>query len=324
MTEFTPSILLSAARMPLAVQEGPIHLDPTVLLGGGVALLGIFLLLFGRSVLRTGLAVLGGLLGVLAGNALGENLTLGLSPLACSVIGGLLGVGVGLVLCRITVATVMGCSCGILAGLALLVAIQGGLVVPTDRSAPLKTTTDATPTPSEGPLPAAVASQTQHASAPSSGAWSGVATHQATAAIADRARSAESSFVGFCNQWLSRLNTQLKGMGTRLQSLWGTLEVSAQQALLGTAALGALFGFMLGLVAWKWSSGVVSALVGSALVLLGGVFIAQIITPRLGESLWTLHPAFWLGGWTFLAASGGVISWLSDRRRTDTQEAFLA
>ena len=324
MTEFTHPILLASVDMPLAVQGGGIggiQLDPTILLGGGIALLGIFLLLFGRCVLRTGLTVLGGLLGVLAGNALGGSLNLGLSPLACSVVGGCLGAGVGFVLCRITVAAVMGCSCGVLASLTLLVAIQGGMVVPTEGPLPPNPAPQTTSAHPGEALHAAVPSE---AEVPSKKAWIGVGADQATAALTDQAQSAESSIVLFCNQWLSRLNRELNGLGTRLQSLWGTLAAPAQQALLGVAALGTLFGFMVGLVAWKWSSGVVSALVGSALVLLGGVFVAQIIAPGLGERLWMLHPGFWLGGWTVLAASGGVISWLVDRRRADTDEALVA
>ena len=322
MPGFTHSILMMIVTDVAATPtEAGFQLDPTMLLGGGVALLGVFLLLFGRTVLRTGLGALGALLGILAGNAIAGSLDLGLSPLACSVIGGLLGLAVGILLCRLTVATVMAFSCGALASLILLAAIHGGLVVPVEPTSPSDGHSEVARANQPESMPVSIPSKAEGAP---EAQWLDLAGGQATEALRDRARSVESGLMALCNRWLSALNDQLSGIGSRFMGLWGTLTSPAQQALLGVAALGSLFGFMVGLVAWKWSSAVVSALVGGALVLLGGLFTAQIIAPGLGETLWTIHPAFWLVGWTALAGTGGLISWLSDRHRTDRSDVVAA
>jgi hypothetical protein len=92
----------------------------------------------------------------------------------------------------------------------------------------------------------------------------------------------------------------------------------------GIAVLGALFGFLFGLVAWKWSGAVVTALAGAGLVLLGALLFVEALSPVSGASLWELSPALWLGGWAILAVSGALISWHIERRRADTESIEAA
>ena len=322
MLGFTHTNLLSASAAPTVQNGVHFQLDPGILVGGVVILVGLFLLLFGRKVLRAGLGILGGLLGALAGSTLATNLDLGLSPLACSSIGGVLGIGLGVVLCRVTVATVMATSCAVLAGLTLLVAIEGGFVVPHSPDHPEnQDSSQASAAPPALPVvvPGQVPSGPEQ---PSTASWGDRIEAGVGQSITKQAGQAESNIVALCNRWLTALNEQLDGTLSRLGVLWAQHTATTRQAVLGVATLAGLFGFLLGLVAWKWSTTVASALVGAGLVLLGGLVSAQIIAPRLGETLWAMHPAFWLTGWTALAAMGGLISWLSNRRRADRSQAL--
>ena len=322
MSGFTHTILLSAAEPPLIQNGMHFQLDPAMLVGAVVVLVGVFLLLFGRKVLRAGLGILGGLLGALAGSSIATNLDLGLSPLVCSIIGGVVGIGLGLVLCRVTVATVMATSSAVLAGLTLLVAIESGFVTPTTPAQPDHQPHASAAAPA---LPVAVTGHLATAETENrTSDWADLIQAQASQSIKAHAGQTESTVVAVCNRWLTTLNDQLDSVLTRLGVLWSQHTTTTRQAVLGVAALGGLVGFLLGLVAWKWSTTVASALVGAALVLLGGLLSAQIILPRLGETLWALHPGFWLIGWTALAVIGGLISWLSDRHRADRNQVSMA
>lgn len=306
-----PSSFMASAllEVPGAVA---LPLDPVLIPAGIVLITGVFMLLVGRRMLRCGLGIIGALAGCLLGNALAPLLPSVLSPVVLAVIGGLLGLGLGLLLWRFTVASIMAGSCATAAALALLLAINGGLITPV---APAPTETKAT-TSSLTTTPVGTVGIVDTHQNPSFEERVGRAALTGIKGDAQRQLGAIETGV---NAWLHALNDNLGGLFTRMHAAWDRLESPVRTAVAGTAVLGALFGFLFGLVAWKWSGALVTALAGAGLVLLGALLLVGALSPVSGASLWELPPGVWLGGWAILAASGALISWYIERRRADTE-----
>ena len=292
-------------------------LDPVLLPAGIVLITGVFMLLAGRKMLRCGLAILGALGGCLIGNSLAPIVPAALSPLALSVVGALLGLGLGLLLWRITVATVMAASCATVSSLALLLAVNSGVVSPVPPSAAQADAIKTPPHPTDS-LEVEPVGWVTKPPPPSFQERLGAA---AVTAAKEDASERLNAFSGGINRWLAGLNIRLSDVLARAQGAWQTLDSPLQSALMGIAVLGGLFGFLFGLVAWKWSGAVVTALAGAGLVLLGVLLTVEVLSPLTGASLWDLHPGLWLGGWILLGSAGALISWQIERRHADSEEA---
>ena len=295
---------------PVAALEVP--LDPTLLPAGILLITGLFMLLGGTRLLKPGLGIIGALAGGLAGNALGLAFSSALPTLVWAVLGGLVGLAFGVLLWRMTVATLMAASCSAGAVLAVLLALNSGLL-------------DLTP-PGQPDALAALNAQTTGESDPSAetetesgksleSAIADAATAHAMDAVEDGVASARQH----AGNWLITLNAQLGGSLTGLSNDWHGLEPRLKSALAGVAALGGLFGFLFGLAAWRQSSAIVTVVAGSGLVLIGSLICYRSFTGGDPGLLSEFKPGIWLGVWIGLAVCGGLIQWQIERRNTDPE-----
>ena len=97
----------------------------------GIAILtGLFMLVFGRRVLRIGLGVIGASAGGLCGNFVCSLLTTPPSPLTAIFIGTVIGFCLGLLFWKLTITSLMAASCGVLAGgLCSIVLLNGWIEI---------------------------------------------------------------------------------------------------------------------------------------------------------------------------------------------------
>lgn len=313
MFAVTPSLCtISAQEAPGALS---LPLDPVLIPAGIILITGIFMLLVGRRMLRCGLGIMGALAGALLGNAIAPILPALFAPVVMSVLGGILGLGLGLLLWRVTIASVMAGSCAAVASLCLLLAMQAGWVTPV-------TPGDATVASTQAPTITPVGTSPEPMN-PTPTIEERLGDAAATALKEDAAARIEAMQLGV-NKWLALLNESLGGIITRVTHAWSALEQPFKSALIGSTVLGALFGFLFGIVAWKWSSAVVNALAGSGLVLIGALFFLEALLQNAQASPWNLPPGLMLAGWAILAGSGGFISWYFERRRADTENIETA
>lgn len=307
-----PNALLET---PCTVAAITVPLDPALLPAGVLLITGVFMLLAGRRLLRTGLGITAALLGGLIGNAVGGTLIGGLPPVLWTGLGALLGLGLGLLLWRMTVASIMAASCAAVAGLSVLLAIHSGLIEPV-----LPTTTpEAAQT---FALESLETEPTGEATAQDAQSLEAVVADAAAEEARSRLRAGLSAARDRTDAWLLALNQRLSGTAGRLGRTWETLAPAVRTALLGVAVLGGLFGFLFGLVAWKRAGTIVTVIAGSGLILIAGLILVEILVPGAETPLGGLHPALWLGGWAAVAVFGAGIQWLQERRSAD-EEADL-
>lgn len=102
--------------------------------------------------------------------------------------------------------------------------------------------------------------------------------------------------------------------GDELDAQWEGLPARDQAVLAGAAVGGAMLGVLLGLVMPVWASGAVSALLGPAVWLPSGVWLADAMAVP-GREVLERTPVEWLCIWGVLAAVGLVVQWTGLLRR---------
>ena len=316
------SQLILAAQAPATgTWAMPLPLDPALLPAGVLLITGAFMLLAGRRLLRAGLGITGALMGALIGNALGIATASLFSPVAWTILGALAGLALGLLLWRFTVASIMAGSCAAVAVLAVLLAVQSGFLTPIPLSTAATTEAGATtdmstlvveptgsfdPPPAQGLDDAVASAATEHAREQARQWWRESLTRINTAATT----------------WLGAVHARLASTLTRVWGSWKHLDPTVRTALGGVALLGALFGFLFGLVAGRWSGSIATVVAGAGLVLVGGLMGLEILVPSTGALFGGVHPGIWLLGWAGLAGGGSLIQWHAERRRADIEDAL--
>ena len=299
-----------STEMTLAALEVP--LDPTLLPAGILLITGLFMLLGGRRLLKPGLGIIGALAGCLAGNALGLAFSASLPAVVWAILGSIIGCIFGLLLWRMTVATLMAASCSAGAVLAVLLAINSGMIdlapesTIEDEAAPLAAMTIRSIGSEEEPVLADDSLESALTDAAVGHAMNSMQGGVATA----RERA---------GNWLGTLNERLGGSLTGLASDWHGLEPRLRSALVGVAALGGLFGFLFGLAAWRQSSAIVTVVAGAGLVLTGSLICYRSFTGGDSNLLTEFKPGIWLGVWIGLALLGGVVQWWIERRNAEPE-----
>ena len=308
MTPVPPASILGSIAVLPAMTPVSIPFDAGLVPAGIFVITGIFMLLTGRKLLRIGLGVIGAVIGALLGEAAGLSFANALSPLTWSTIGGCLGLGFGLLLWRFTVATLMAASCAGISVLIVGMAIRSGIIEPVDPGTepPPTPVREQPETPTEG---------SRETSPSIEDALIEAARTRAESELADGlARAGQMT-----ESWLTALNRRIARATTGLDTHWKDLDPMVRRALAGVALLGGVFGFLFGLVAWKRSGAIVTAVAGAGLVLIGGLIGFESLVPGAQGRLESLHPGIWIGLWLVLALGGGLIQWHSERKDADTR-----
>ena len=282
---------------------------PMLPLMAGIAIMtGLFMLVFGRKVLRIGLGVIGASAGGLCGNVACSLLTTPPSPLTAILIGAVIGFGLGLLFWKLTITSLMAASCGVLAGgMCSIVLLNGWIeIVPptafdsTRMPAQVAVTVDEEP--GESPTTPSLEERITEA------------TKEHTVSMAENAW-------GQVNTGLNQLTTEMsrttQAALMRSGDLWNQLTTIQKQYVVIASVLGAVFGILLSVGARRCSGALVTAMAGSGLVILGGLMLTEIIYPTGGAVLKAMDPGLWVLGWLSLALSGGLISWHLERRKVD-------
>ncbi len=245
------------------------------------AVAGLILWLAGRRVLKPTIVLLFALAGGAGALMLVPRVSFAAAaPEATWAVAGLVaGAVVGLALFRFAMAIALGAVLGLAAPLGAAVALE---VTP----AP----------PDEGRIAAA-----WQAAAP---AWGGSETP------ANLARAApESTPPDHDPVWEAAA-----AVGEELDAQWQGLPARDQAVLALSAIGGGMLGVLLGLVMPVWASGAVSALLGPAVWLPCGVWLADAAALP-GRWLLDRTPVEWLAIWGVLAAVGLVVQWTGLLRR---------
>ena len=282
---------------------------PMLPLMAGIAILtGLFMLVFGRKVLRIGLGVIGASAGGLCGNVLCSMLTSPPSPLTAILIGAFLGFGLGLLFWKLTITSLMATSCGVLAGgLCSIVLLNGWIeIVPPAEfdsarmPAQVSVTVDGEPQEERG-TPSLEDRLTE-------------ATRDHTFAMAENAWGQVNTGL---DQLTSEMSRTTQAALMRSGDLWNQLTTIQRQYVVIASVLGAVFGVLLSVGARRCSGALVTAMAGSGLVILGGLMLTEIIYPTGGAVLKAMDPGVWVLGWLSLALFGGLLSWQLERRKVD-------
>ena len=282
---------------------------PMLPLMAGIAIMtGLFMLVFGRKVLRIGLGVIGASAGGLCGNVACSLLTTPPSPLTAILIGAVIGFGLGLLFWKLTITSLMAASCGVLAGgLCSIVLLNGWIeiVPPTEFDStrmPAQVAVTVDEEPGESPTTPSLEERITEA------------TKEHTVSMAENAW-------GQVNTGLNQLTTEMsrttQAALMRSGDLWNQLTTIQKQYVVIASVLGAVFGILLSVGARRCSGALVTAMAGSGLVILGGLMLTEIIYPTGGAVLKAMDPGLWVLGWLSLALSGGLISWHLERRKVD-------
>lgn len=303
------SILLASLEgraTGLAALEVP--LDPTLLPAGVLLITGLFMLLAGRRLLKPGLGIIGALIGCLTGNALGLAFSTALPPVTWAFLGGLVGLAFGLLMWRMTVATLMAGSCSAGAVLAILLALNSGMInlAPPSNAGSLATL-------NVQPTGARVESSTEAETFET--AMANAAGEHALGQFEEKLSTVRER----ADNWLGTLNNELRLSLGGFTTDWNALDGRLKSALAGVAALGGLFGFLFGLAAWKQSSAIVTVVAGAGLVLMGCLISYQSFSSGSTTPLSEFNPGIWLGVWIGLAVTGGIIQWQIERRSADRE-----
>lgn len=290
----------------ILANQAPLPMLP--LMAGIAILTGLFMLVFGRRVLRIGLGVIGASAGGLCGNFLCSLLTTPPPPLAAILIGAFIGFGLGLLFWKLTITSLMAASCGVLAGgLCSIILLNGWIeIVP-------PTEFDSTRMPAQVAVTVDEPSSEQR-STPSLEDRLAEATRDHSLAMAENAWDQ-------VNTGLDQLTTEMSRttQAALMQSgdLWNQLTSIQKQYVVIASVLGAVFGILLSVGARRCSGALVTAMAGSGLVILGGLMLTEIIYPTGGAVLKAMDPGVWVLGWLSLALCGGLISWQFERRKVD-------
>ena len=282
---------------------------PMLPLMAGIAILtGLFMLVFGRKVLRIGLGVIGASAGGLCGNVACSMLTTPPAPLTAILIGAVIGFGLGLLFWKLTITSLMAASCGVLAGgLCSIVLLNGWIeIVPPTEFDSTRMPAQVTVTMDEGP--------SDSPTTPSLEDRISEATKEHTLAMAENAWGQVNTGL---NQLTNEMSRTTQAALMRSGDLWNQLTTIQKQYVVIASVLGAVFGILLSVGARRCSGALVTAMAGSGLVILGGLMLTEIIYPTGGAVLKAMDPGLWVLGWLSLALSGGLISWHLERRKVD-------
>ena len=299
--------MLFSTHTILATQP-PLPMVP--LLAGIAILTGAFMLVFGRKVLRIGLAVIGATAGGVGGNLVWSLFTTTVSSVPLVLAGACLGFCLGLLFWRLTITSLMAASCGVLSGCLCSIMLLNGWIqiAPTDEL-------DNTRMPAQ--VSVTVNDESNETTpAPTLEDRLVEATMDHTAAMSERAWSQ-------VNSGLEQLTTEMsqKTQAALMQSgdLWNRLTTIQKQYVVIASLLGGIFGILLSVGARRCSDALVTAMAGSGLVLFGGLMVTEIIYPTGGAALKAINPGLWVLGWMSLALCGGLVSWQLERRKAHHQ-----
>jgi hypothetical protein len=301
MMFMTDQIIASEAQFPLLP-----------LMAGIAIMTGLFMLIFGRKVLRIGLGVIGATAGGLCGNLFCTYLTTPPPAMTAILIGAIIGLGLGLLFWKLTITSLMAASCGVLAGgLCSIVLLNGWVQIvaphefdkdsqrlPANVAVTFNDDPDASNTP-----PTLEDRITQ-------------ATKEHSIALAEDAWSQVNTGLGQLGNEMTRTTqAALRQSG----DLWNQLTTVQKQYVMISSVLGAVFGILLSVGARRCSGALVTAMAGSGLVLLGGLTLTEILYPTGGAVLKRIDPGLWVLGWVALALLGGLFSWQLERQKADKQ-----
>ncbi len=258
---------------------------------------GLLLWWHGERFLRFALMVLGIVVGVPVGLALGAAFAPTLPPLAAAIVGAVALVILAAIGLKFAVAGGLAFLLGVASVLGTMVAIERGLVK-LDES------------PAEAPATEATA--WLPASGVTLARWQ--SEESAEAAVEADAEALEGEAEGPLDH--------LRGSMTRAQEWtqerWDRLPPQGRTLAAAAGLVGAVIGFGVGLVFRRGAMQLVTALLGSMLILAGATAI-------LGRSFpdWTaasLPGGPWLAMWGVLAVTGGVLQAKRAKRRASDEE----
>ncbi|MFZ9691641.1 MAG: hypothetical protein ACO3EP_06325 [Phycisphaerales bacterium] len=309
MLATVPGSLLSSKQVEQATEllGGLPPLDPTSLadafrelplvglVPAVVALLtGLLLWWHGERFLRFALMVLGIVVGVPVGLALGAAFAPTLPPLAAAIVGAVALVILAAIGLKFAVAGGLAFLLGIASVLGTILAIERGLVKLDDPPADAPQAQRSDRFPSQGIMLAR-----WQADSDSSDATAGGGDAESTGPL-DHLRASMTK----AQEWT--------------QERWDRLPPQGRTLAAAAGLVGAVIGFGIGLVFRRGAMRLVTALLGSMLILAGATAI-------LGRSMpdWTaasLPGGPWLAMWGALAVTGGILQAKRSRKKASDEE----
>lgn len=281
-----PTLAATPASLPSfdasALAEALRSLPTAGLVPAGAALVvGILLWWFGERFLRLALMVLGVIVGVPLGLALGSAWAPTLPPLAAAIVGSVLLMILAAVGLRFAIAGGLAVVVGVAALLATSVAIERGLVPldPAGEAPPLATTGDSGVRLVGRPHPA----------------------------LLEEGEDATSSDAPGAGSVLDRLRHALLEGRTYMEDRWQALPPQGQTLCLASGLGGAVVGFGIGMIFRRGALRLVTALLGSLLIVAGGTALLGHFSPDWAAA--NLPGGPWLALWGVLAAVGGWLQW---------------
>lgn len=266
---------------------------------------GITLWAAGRSVLRATFAVLGLLLGGLAGWMLGDSVDLGVPTIVVAAVAALLAAGIAVVAYRFAIALAMAATLAVAAP-TLVWAVAA---FSPEAATSIEETSDKLKSRSD--------ELTE---------WLEAKKQQATDSITDAAASeAAEQFKNriasdeAASEHMETLRTAAEQVRIAAASIWEKTPERLRPALIGAAIVGGLVGFLVGFLIQSFSASVVTSMGGSLIILSAGSILARKV--ELPESIAGLLPASpqsWAIAWAVLAVIGLAIQWGTRRKPADT------
>lgn len=263
---------------------------PTIgLIPSGVALLVGFLLWWhGERFLRLGLMLLGIVVGVPVGLGVFAALAPSLPPLAAAIAGAVVLMALAAIGMRFAVAGGLAFMVGLAALLATVVAVERGLIAPDAPSLGVRS--------NEQP---SVRLATLHPR------WADDADDEG-AEVEEPASP------------LSHLTSSLLQVRTWTQERWDALPQPGRTLAGGAGLAGAVIGFGVGLIFRRAALRVVTALLGSMLILAGGTALVGVLFPDWVAE--TLPGGPWLALWASLTVFGGVLQGKRAKKAAKSEE----
>lgn len=269
---------------------------PGIWLGAGAALGGL-LLLFGNRLLLPVVAIAGGTLGWMLGDALREAIVPEWPPPLCAAATAVTCAGLAALFLRPAIVLLAALG-GSVAALLIAGALVERGIVPTGRA----------------PYGSAATQAVDPAAAQGVGAARSAVLAGIERALADQAPSAPGDGAGNPPQGTSgQYGSAVRYAGTGMRiwneitRAWGEVPAQARTLLSAAAAAGGAAGLVVGMLFGAWTAAGVSSMLGSALLACAGFPLAERISggaikapESAGAWLLALSSA-WIAGWAFQA-----------------------
>lgn len=117
--------------------------------------------------------------------------------------------------------------------------------------------------------------------------------------------------------WAGQFDLVVREIGRHLRDRWESVVPGVRRSILLSAACGAIFGLLLGLSLPAASASIITAIIGSGLILMGsGALLVQVVGP---EASWLPRsPGNWLAIWAGASLAGVGFQWMIRARPADT------